>query len=147
MNKLTRKLTIAGFLMIGAVGFLAYAGAAQGWTYYVPVEQYLKDTSLQAKRVRLMGTVLADGLLLDRAGMKASFTLESKGATVPVTYHGSIPDLLKGDVKVVCEGKLGTAGVFEADVLLTKCASKYDAKHKALDAAKQTEPVKVTLAR
>jgi cytochrome c-type biogenesis protein CcmE len=51
---------------------------------------------------------------------------------MPVSYRGTVPDLFKAGADVVVEGKLNAAGTFEADVLLTKCASKYDAKHAGL---------------
>ncbi len=133
MTKLSRKLWIAGLLLTGAVGYLAYAGAQQGWVYYVPVDQFMQDAAQQKKRVRLMGTVGAEKLDIQSAQMRAGFFLESKGTRLPVIYKGTIPDLFKADANVVVEGKLNSAGTFEADVLLTKCASKYDAKHTAVE--------------
>jgi cytochrome c-type biogenesis protein CcmE len=78
-----------------------------------------------------MGRVATDGLVIEAAQMRARFALESHGARLPVNYRGTIPDLFKADVDVVVEGKMNAAGTFDADVLLTKCASKYDAKHQA----------------
>lgn len=132
MTTLSRKLWIAGVVMAGAVGYLAYAGAQQGWVYYVPVDQFVRDAGQQKHRVRLMGRVASDGLVIEGAQMRARFALESNGAQLPVSFHGTIPDLFKANVDVVVEGKMNGAGTFEADVLLTKCASKYDAKHQQL---------------
>lgn len=129
MTSLSRKLWIAGVVLAGAVGYLAYAGAKQGWVYYVPVDQYIKDTSQQKHRVRLMGNVAEEGLDIQGAQLRARFGLSAHGATVPVLYKGTIPDLFKAGAEVVVEGKMNATGTFEADVLLTKCASKYDTKH------------------
>ena len=50
-------------------------------------------------------------------------------ATVPVLYHGSVPDLFRKDQHVVVVGKV-SGGVFVAqrDSLSTKCPSKYAPK-------------------
>jgi len=129
MTSLTKKLWIAGVVLVGAVGYLAYAGAQQGWVYYVSVDQFTQDRQQQKHRVRLMGRVSADHLLLQSAQLRAAFDIESDSNRLPVEYKGTIPDLFKAGADVVVEGKLNSAGIFEADVLLTKCASKYDPKH------------------
>lgn len=140
MTLLSRKLWFAGVVLAGAVGYLAYAGAQQGWVYYVPVDQFMHDTARQKHRVRLMGRVAPDGLAIQAAQMRAQFVLESNGARLPVNFRGTVPDLFKPAVDVVVEGKMGSGGRFEADVLLTKCASKYDAKHQALTTEKEKRP-------
>jgi cytochrome c-type biogenesis protein CcmE len=79
-----------------------------------------------------MGTVAEEGMEVNGGRMTAQFFLVGQDATkrVAVNYRGSVPDLFKAGADVVVEGKLNGAGDrFEADVLLTKCASKYDAKH------------------
>jgi cytochrome c-type biogenesis protein CcmE len=50
-------------------------------------------------------------------------------ATVPVVYHGSVPDLFKKGSHVVIDGSYRN-GVFVAkrDTLVTKCPSKYSPK-------------------
>lgn len=132
MTSLSRKLWVAGVVLTGAIAYLAYAGAQQGWVYYVSVDQFAKDAVQQKQRVRLMGTVGSENLVVQGAQMRATFQVEANGAALPVSYRGTIPDLFKAGADVVVEGKLNAAGTFEADVLLTKCASKYDAKHAAL---------------
>jgi cytochrome c-type biogenesis protein CcmE len=129
MKSLSRKLWIAGLVVATAIGYLAYAGAKQGLVYYVPVDQFIRDQQQQKHRVRLMGKVAAQDCVIDRAAMRARFALEANGARLPVQYAGAIPDLFKADTDVVVEGKMNSSGTFEADVLLTKCASKYDPKH------------------
>jgi cytochrome c-type biogenesis protein CcmE len=133
MTSLGKKLSIAGVVLLGAVGYLAYAGAQQGWVYYVPVDKFVTDAAQQKHRVRLMGTVGGQDLLIEAAQLRARFVLEANGQRVAVSYRGAIPDQFKAGADVVVEGKLDAAGTFMADVLLTKCASKYDAKHTNLE--------------
>ena len=51
-------------------------------------------------------------------------------ATVPILYHGSVPDLFRKGRDVVVVGRLrGGVFVAERDTLSTKCPSKYAPKH------------------
>ena len=47
--------------------------------------------------------------------------------SLPVVYSGVVPDAFKQNADVVVEGSLTRAGTFEADSLLVKCPSKYEA--------------------
>jgi cytochrome c-type biogenesis protein CcmE len=118
-------------VVASAVGYLAFAGARQGWAYYMTVEQFAHQPKYQNQRVKLCGTVAPDGLVVNRGRLVAEFALVGSGESsrVMVVYHGPIPDMFRAGCEAVVEGKLNAAGTFEADTLLTKCASKYDADH------------------
>ncbi len=85
----------------------------------------LKDLD-QPTRVKLGGYVeegsisISDNDLLD-----ASFVMTQGDETVPVRYHGTRPDLFKDGAEVIVEGQY-LKGVFQADNLQTKCASRYE---------------------
>jgi cytochrome c-type biogenesis protein CcmE len=124
------KLWVGGVILVGAVGYLAYAGMSQGWVYYVSVDQLQGEK--HTSRVRLMGTVAEEGIEVNGGRMTAKFVIHGDDASkrVAVDYRGAIPDLFKAGADVVVEGKLNPGtDRFEADVLLTKCASKYEGKH------------------
>jgi cytochrome c-type biogenesis protein CcmE len=100
----------------------------KGWVYYVSVDQFARDTQYHDQRVRLHGKVSADGFDAAKSLMTARFHLVgTDGAELPVVYRGVIPDLFESGRDVVVEGRRDAAGVFQADVLMTKCASKYEA--------------------
>lgn len=128
MTSVHRKFIFAGAIMIAAVAYLAYAGMRKGWVYYVPVDQFIADNRLHGQRVRLMGTVSDANLQVNAGALTASFDLRGAAGAVRVAYRGAIPDMFKAGADVVVEGRL-RGGVFEADLLLTKCASKYDESH------------------
>jgi cytochrome c-type biogenesis protein CcmE len=113
-------------LLVGAFGYLAYAGMQKGWVYMVTVEQYATDPQLAAQRVRLHGKVASEGLDVNAAAMSARFNVAGAGHSVAVVYRGAIPDLFAAGRDVVVEGQRGKDGIFHADVLMTKCASKYE---------------------
>ncbi len=51
------------------------------------------------------------------------------GASIPVSYAGTVPDPFRGGREIVLTGELAAGGVFvgERDKLVTKCPSKFTA--------------------
>lgn len=125
MASIRMKLIIAGIVLTGAVSYLAMAGMKSGWVYYMDVDKYLADAQYASQRVRLHGKVAEDGFSLNKAGLNATFQLAGHTRSVAVSYHGAIPDMFECGRDVVVEGKMRD-GIFQADVLMTKCASKYE---------------------
>jgi len=77
-------------------------------------------------RARVHGVVCPDGVEIDRAELRASFVLVGTTGRLSVDYRGPVPDLFQSGREVVIEGAMNERGVFEADVLMTKCSSKYE---------------------
>ncbi len=137
MTSVHKKLIVAGIVLGGAVGYLAFAGVQKGWVYFLKVDDYAAHLDdHRDRRVKLSGKVAGEGVFEDRAALVARFPLVGESSQVPVVYKGVIPDMFKPGHEVIVEGKLDSAGVFQADVLMTKCASKYEAgeKHPAVPA-------------
>ena len=126
MTHLKVKLGIAGVILAGAVTYLAIAGMQKGWVYTMGVEQYLDQTTQHGQRIRICGTVAAEGIEKQPAQLRANFYIKGTDKELRVAYRGVVPDLFKEGAEVVVEGKQDAAGVFQADVLMTKCASKYE---------------------
>ncbi|MBK7404386.1 MAG: cytochrome c maturation protein CcmE [Phycisphaerales bacterium] len=110
--------------MAVAIVYLGFAGIRSGWVYYVGVDEYAVDAAAHHARSRVFG-IVGDGAESHPAELTARFTLMGTGATLPVEYHGAIPDMFAAGRQVVIEGRMDERGVFVADVLMTKCASKY----------------------
>jgi len=126
MSRTTVKYLTAGAVLLSAVTYLAYASMKDGWaSYHLPVDQFLSDAKYQTQRVRLAGTVASDGLVCNPGRTGAQFALQGETKRIPVVYKGVVPDMFKAGSEVIVEGKLDN-GVFRADVLMTKCASKYE---------------------
>ena len=126
------KFGFAGSIVLAAVGYLAFAGMKDGIVqYHLDVGAFVANPQFQTQHVRLAGTVSDEGLVIGRGRLGAKFMLTGHGQAVPVAYDGVLPDLFKAGCEAVVEGKLdrplGEGGVFKATLLMTKCASKYDA--------------------
>jgi cytochrome c-type biogenesis protein CcmE len=121
------KLLVAGLVLVGSITFLAFAGAKSGgWVYFLEVDKYLSDPQFANQRVRLHGKVATSDFSASAGSMSAEFKILGHTQALPVSYRGAIPDQFAAGREVVVEGKRDSAGVFQADVLMTKCASKYE---------------------
>ncbi len=76
------------------------------------------------KRIRLGGLV-AEGSLQRGIGTTVSFAITDTVETIPVSYHGVLPDLFREGQGVVAEGKLDASGRFLADTVLAKHDENY----------------------
>jgi cytochrome c-type biogenesis protein CcmE len=126
MNHVRWKLLIAGSVILAGVIILAVGGIRDGWVYFLPVDEFLSEPDRQGQRVRLHGVVASEALEVNRTLLLARFELTGETHRLPVEYEGVIPDQFMADREVVVEGALDETGIFQADTLLTKCASKYD---------------------
>jgi cytochrome c-type biogenesis protein CcmE len=133
MSNMRIKLAIGSCVLLGAIAYLAYAGARQAHVYHLTVDQFLSDGQYRTQRVRLCGTVDNRNFVSSPASLTANFVLKGTAVQVPVEYHGVIPGLFQAGRDVVVEGQLNVRGVFAADVLMTKCASKYESAHGQAD--------------
>lgn len=130
MTHKATKLAIGGLIFACALGYLAYAGMQKGWVYTLNVDSYLADAKYATERVRLNGIVQEKDLVIQKSSMQARFVIKGDTAELTVAYRGVIPDMLKPGVEALVEGKRDASGVFQADSLMTKCASKYEEKPK-----------------
>lgn len=124
------KLVIGCAAIALAAAYLGLAAARGGWVYYVDVDTYLHEHQSSGARARIHGMVAREGFAVDRVGLEARFTLVGADGQLAVRYRGAIPDLFECGREVIVEGS-SKDGLFEADVLLTKCASKYESVAKA----------------
>lgn len=131
MTHVRIKLLIAGLVLIGSVSYLAVAGVKSGWVYYMHVDDFVQDTSYQERRVRLFGLVGEENVEVQPAMLTATFDLRGETNSLVVHYQGVVPDTFKPGGEVMVEGKLDDTGVFQADTLMTKCASKYQSEEHA----------------
>ena len=139
MKPSAMKFVCAAAIVLAAVGYLAYAGMKEGWVaYHLPVDVFVKDGQYRSQRVRLAGTVADEGLALGRARLGARFELMGQTSKLAVAYKGLVPDLFKAGCDVVVEGRMDAAGIFQADVVMTKCASKYESAEQMHKAGKQS---------
>ena len=139
----TKKLVIAGLVVAGVTAYMAYLGASSSWQYYMTVKECVDNApKVTGRRIRVSGTIEPGSLSITADRREARFSLSEEGSKLPVVCTGTLPDDLSPAVpgrptkamEVVVEGRLedsrtfGHHVVMVGDKLITRCASKYDAK-------------------
>jgi len=120
-------------VVIGTLVWLATAGMSENKTYYktIPELGQMGDKAY-GQRIRVGGFVEAGSI--QRVGNEVQFRLtqDNSGASseLKVAYTGTdpLPDTFKDHAEALADGKLGPDGVFRAQKIQAKCASKYEAK-------------------
>ncbi len=130
------KFGIATTIIVVALGYLAYTGVQQSKSYYVTIKELRgMDNSVYTKRLRVAGNVEPGSI--HRTGLHLEFTLVEQGNKLPVVYTGTEapPDTFKDNAQALAEGSFGRDGVFHANELQAKCASKYAPQQQTAPAA------------
>ena len=147
------KFMIGGFLILGAVVFLIVSSTAATSEYFMTINELNeKGSKVVNKSLRVSGAVLGDTIQYDAESLTLTFEvahvpgdnaeIEAQGglaevlhqATIDpsrdrmkVVYVGPMPDLLRNEAQAIMTGHLCEDGIFDADELLLKCPTKYDA--------------------
>jgi cytochrome c-type biogenesis protein CcmE len=128
MNTFT-KFAVLVVAVVGLLVWVAMAGLKGDMTYYKTISDLNKmGDQAKGKRLRVGGEVEKDSVV--RNGREVSFILTQDALKLKVVYNGAelIPDTFKDGAQALADGRLGPNGVFEANKIEAKCASKYEAK-------------------
>jgi cytochrome c-type biogenesis protein CcmE len=118
-------LLVLALVAVIALGWLAVDAFQESVVYYLtPTEA---QDATPAEEFRLAGLVVEDSLEVDGSGV-LRFAVTDGSATIPVRYDGRAPDSLTDGAEAVAQGRLGADGVFEADTVLARCASRFEAE-------------------
>ena len=122
------KFIVAIILIAGALSYLVFAGVKDTMVYYLTVSELEnKVPSIYGERVRVSGTVVPGTINKDENG-NLKFSITDGENEIHVSYNGIIPDIFRDDVEAVVEGKYGKNRIFNADILLAKCPTKYESE-------------------
>lgn len=120
------KFGAAVTIIVLALGYVAYTGVQENKSYYVTIKELRgMGDSAYSKHLRVSGFVEPGSI--KQNGTHADFTLTEDGQMLKVSYKGSEPppDTFKDHAQALAIGDLGRDGVFHANQLQAKCASKY----------------------
>jgi len=121
-----KRFLIGEIIVFLAIGYLGYMGFTSSATYYYTVSELIvQGSSIYGENVQVNGQVAPGSVEQEPGGLILRFSLVDGEETLPVVYQGVVPDAFKVGNEVVAEGYLDTAGIFQANTILTKCPSKY----------------------
>jgi cytochrome c-type biogenesis protein CcmE len=116
-------------VVVGTLLWLAAAGMNETKTYYKTISELgqMGDQAME-RRLRVGGDVEA-GSIQRKAGT-VEFMLKQENLRLKVAYTGSdpLPDTFRDGAQALADGRMGRDGVFHANKIQAKCASKYEAK-------------------
>jgi cytochrome c-type biogenesis protein CcmE len=133
-------------VIVGTLIWLATAGIKENQTYYKTIAELGQmGDQAYARRIRVGGDI-SEGSIV-RRGNVVEFMLVQEKLNLKVAYDGSdpLPDTFRGGAQALADGKMGRDGVFHANKIQAKCASKYEAKPGGKPAAAPTYPSKASL--
>jgi cytochrome c-type biogenesis protein CcmE len=116
-------------VIVGSLVWLAVGGVKDTKTYYKTIPELQQmGKAAQGQRLRVGGDVQPGSIV--KHGALVSFVLHQGAQMLNVTYSGSdpLPDTFRDNAQALADGRLGPDGVFEANKIQAKCASKYEAK-------------------
>jgi cytochrome c-type biogenesis protein CcmE len=123
------KFGILSVIIVGTLAWLAIGGINETKSYYKTVSELkTMGDDLYTKRLRVAGDVAEDSIV--RNGREVRFTLKQEAELLAVVYNGiePLPDTFRDGAQAVADGKMGRDGVFQANKIQAKCASKYEGK-------------------
>ena len=141
---------IAGITVIlMAFGLLVVGSMRSNTLRAMPVDQLLSENSMVGQRLRIAGFVGSSPITKTSVetpqGTKEikHFNVVYHDKTVAVSFQDALPDMFKAGLPVQVEGVYTEPGHMKADMVLTKCPSKYQAEQ-AQDALKQERASKAS---
>jgi len=123
------KFLLLGCGVLLSMTFLIVVGMNRpgGMVYYLTVTEFMQLDDREDGNCRINGSVITGSIDRLPTGLDATFVISDGTTSIPVSYHGIIPDTFVDRAPVVVEGHLQDDGTFVAHTLLAKCPSKYEA--------------------
>ena len=128
--KNSAKYIIAFAVVVLALGYFLLTSMSGEKLYYKEIQALLDSPeSSDGRGLRISGDVLYDNFNVDKFQKVAHFNMtDETGGVLPVVYKGTIPDAFEEGAQVVVEGMYNLESkTFQANKLLAKCPSKYEA--------------------
>jgi len=123
----TKYIFLIGFAVLGLVIILT-STLPNSFQYYVTVSEFVAEpTQYKDTEIKLAGQVVPGTIIQDKSQNTWAFEVFHDDAKLPVSYTGAMPDTFNEDAEVVLTGMYAN-NTFEANHVLAKCASRYEAK-------------------
>lgn len=124
------KFILGGVVILAALAWLGFVGFEESKAYYITIDEYQSmKGKFEGKTLKLAGDVVAGSIV--RSGSQLEFVMGSRDARIKVRYVGAaiVPDSFKDGSKALVEGTPAPDGVFRANRIEAKCASKYESEY------------------
>ena len=122
-------LLMAGVVFLMVLGYLGFVAFQSASAYYLTVgELTAKGTDAYDKNLRVNGKLVPSSFERDANGTLIHFSLTDGEETISAVHDGVVPDLFFNEhSEILLEGTYGPEGLFDAEAIIVKCPSKYQA--------------------
>jgi cytochrome c-type biogenesis protein CcmE len=121
-----RRQAVAGTIILGAIGFLAFQGLTNATQYFQTARQAVANrATLGTKTFRIEGTVEHD---VRQQGRYELFTIYEGGTAVQVRSTGTPPQIFKPGIGVVLVGHW-QGDTYMSDQIMVKHSASYTEAH------------------
>lgn len=125
MPKVKFIIAILGLSML-AIGWMVLDFKSEEVPFISVSDLLEHHESFNQEKFRLGGNVIKGSIQYSNDKLDISFNLKQGESILPVTHHSAaVPDLFKDGSQVIVEGVYND-GIFVAENLMTKCASRYE---------------------
>ena len=131
---------LLGLAALGLASVFVLSAFNSNLVFFFSPSQIAAKEAPIGRSFRIGGMVEQGSLKRESNGLTVNFVVTDTAKTIPVVYHGILPDLFKEGKGVVAQGKLTEDGVFHADEVLAKHDENYMPPEvaAALKSAKET---------
>lgn len=125
------KFVLVISIILGAFGYLMFSGFNNGKAYYMTINEVTASEGkgkIGKQTLKVSGKLVGESVKWEASKPELRFQIisEDKKETMSVVYKGVKPDNFNDGIDVIVDGKYTVEQVFLADILLTKCPSKYE---------------------
>jgi len=122
-NRRLLMIGLAGLVLVAAVSLILVA-LSDRIVFFNSPSDVVASPPEDGQRIRLGGLVAENSYESAGDGVYL-FAVTDLVETIPVSYHGLLPDLFREGQGVITEGTLDADGVFHADSVLAKHDESY----------------------
>jgi cytochrome c-type biogenesis protein CcmE len=133
------KIAVTAVVLASAFGFMMWTTLRDGAEYFKHVDEVVAQRpSLEGKKLQVQGYVIPGSILVKPNTLEYRFRIQNNpirsgepGNVMNVSFKGQPPDTFKDEAEVVAHGQLRSDGGFDANKVIAKCPSKYEAAGRA----------------
>ena len=126
-KRLPISFILAGVAILSAVIYLVSTNTQASAVYYMTISELRSCKTCLSQDVRVAGVVQRGSIVNNEQTQTVHFIITQGSQALPVTYSGVVPDIFGPGITVVVEGTYTGSGPFQAQTLLAKCPSKFQA--------------------
>lgn len=135
------RFFILGAVLALAIGYMVYAAFPGNALYFLTVSEFMSGEKYQDGRaLRVSGQLVEGSFQRQESSTLSHFQITDKeggsGERLNAAYVGVVPDLFfNPHSEIILQGRWGSDEKFQADSILVKCPSKYQALEEELGAS------------